>query len=251
MVDCAPGLIAAKPVKPCDGGVFGALDWLPKKERKRAHPGRARLAFCVRRPALSGVRHKPARKLGFMGRLQGGISPGAPCITAGKQPVSQLPPTRHKPAFFATTSIATKPVKPCDGGVFGALNSLLKRERKRAHPGRVCLALCACRPALSGVRHKPARKPGFMGRLQGKGAPHFARRALHHGGQAAGFATAARLPQASIFRYHFDSNKARQTVRWRRFSGRFGGLELAPEKRAAARGGAGWLSRCGLRFVAA
>ena len=50
-----------------------------------------------------------------------------------------------------------------------------------------------------------ACKPGFTGRLQGKGARHFARRALHRGGPAAGFATAARLPQASVSRYHFDS----------------------------------------------
>ena len=29
---------------------------------------------------------------------------------------------------FATSLIAAKPVKPCDGGVFGALNLLLKKE---------------------------------------------------------------------------------------------------------------------------
>ena len=36
------------------------------------------------------------------------------------------------------------------------------------------------------------------------------------------------------FRYKFDSSKARQTVRWRRFQG----LEFAPEKRAFRAGGA-------------
>ena len=29
---------------------------------------------------------------------------------------------------FATSLIATKPIKPCDGGVFGGLNSLSKKE---------------------------------------------------------------------------------------------------------------------------
>ena len=52
-----------------------------------------------------------------------------------------------------------------------------------------------------------------MGCLQGKGAQHFVRRVFHYGGPAARFAAAARLPQASVFRYHFDSNKACQTVR--------------------------------------
>ena len=32
----APALIAAKPVKPCDRGVFGALDWLLIQERQTA-----------------------------------------------------------------------------------------------------------------------------------------------------------------------------------------------------------------------
>ena len=38
-VDFATGLIAAKPVKPCDGGVFGAFYLLLKKERN-THAGR-------------------------------------------------------------------------------------------------------------------------------------------------------------------------------------------------------------------
>ena len=52
--------------------------------------------------------------------------------------------------------------------------------------------------------------------------------ALHHGSPAARFATTARPSQTSVFRYRFDSNEARQTVRWRRFRG----LEFAPDSRA-------------------
>ena len=42
--------------------------------------------------------------------------------------------------FFATALIAAKPVKPCDGGVFGALNLLLKKERNT--PNRAAPRLC-------------------------------------------------------------------------------------------------------------
>ena len=37
---------------------------------------------------------------------------------------------------FATGLIAAKPLKPCDGAVFGALNSLLKTERKKRNSKR-------------------------------------------------------------------------------------------------------------------
>ena len=85
---------------------------------------------------------------------------------------------------------------------------------------------CARRPALSGIRHeRRVRSPVSRAVCR---ATAFRPCALHHGGPAARFATAAYPPQASVFRYHFDSNKARQTVRW----GRFLGLEFAPEKRA-------------------
>ena len=41
----APGLIAAKLLKPCDGAVFGALDWLLKTERNTLHGSRVWLAL--------------------------------------------------------------------------------------------------------------------------------------------------------------------------------------------------------------
>ena len=95
--------------------------------RIRAAPA-LRFASAARLWAASGM--SAARKPGFTGRLQGGgISPGVPCITTAQQPVSQPPPARRKPAFFATTSIATKPVKPCDRGVLGALNLLPIQEQ--------------------------------------------------------------------------------------------------------------------------
>ena len=44
----APGLIAAKPVKPCDRAVFGALDLLLKNERRARNPqARKRRNGCV------------------------------------------------------------------------------------------------------------------------------------------------------------------------------------------------------------
>ena len=86
-----------------------------------------------------------------------------------------------------------------------------EKRAECAHPGRVYLAFYACRPALSGVRHERHPQHGFTGRLQGggisPGTPCIT------AAQQPVFATAARLPQASVFRYYFDSNKARQTVR--------------------------------------
>ena len=51
------------------------------------------------------------------------------------QPHTVLPPPmpRKTPPDFAPDSIATKPVKPCDGAVFGALNLLPKKEQKAPH----------------------------------------------------------------------------------------------------------------------
>ena len=111
----APDLIAAKPVKPCDRGVFWALDLLLKRDRKHTHSGRVCLALCVRCLA-SG--HECRSQPGFTGRLQGGrgILSSALFIAAACQPVFAA--ARCKPSFFAVTSIADKPVKPCGRGVF-------------------------------------------------------------------------------------------------------------------------------------
>ena len=50
---------------------------------------------------------------------------------------------------FALVLIATKPVKPCDGGVFGALNSLLISKRKAA--GQNAPGPCHARRAFSAL----------------------------------------------------------------------------------------------------
>ena len=47
--------------------------------------------------------------------------------------------------LFALGLIAEKPVKPCDGAVFGALDRLLKTERNTLHGSRVWLALLRLR----------------------------------------------------------------------------------------------------------
>ena len=162
----------------------------------------------------------PARAAGWARARS--ISPGAPFITAASQSATAA---RRKPAHFATTSIAAKPEKPCDGGVFRGLNSLPKREqntRIRASPGlRFVPAARIC--AASGHERRP--QPRLTRRWLGKGEQHFTRRAFHHGGQSK---RGSRQPQANAFRYHFDSGKARKTVR----QGRFRGLLFAPEKRA-------------------
>ena len=65
--------------------------------------------------------------------------------------------------YFATFLIAPKPVKPCDRAIFGALNSLSKREQNA--PGAGCLRL-AFSPSgrgferISETSPKPASQPG-------------------------------------------------------------------------------------------
>ena len=54
-----------------------------------------------------------------------------------------------------------------------------------------------------------ARKPGFTGRLQGKGGGISSGAPCITAASPPVSAAAARPPQASVFRYHFDSNKAR------------------------------------------
>ena len=58
-------------------------------------------------------------------RISGGGKPSAICPWAGL--LLSAAPRKPSPDF-ATGLIAAKPLKPCDGGVFGALNLLLKKE---------------------------------------------------------------------------------------------------------------------------
>ena len=162
----APGLIAAKPAKPCDGGVFGALNLLLISERASGRAGRVRS-----RPSQSRTRHKtqlesspkptptqlafgdlPIRFvcdlsaicLRFVCAMNRALPP--PQLWRGCRKLRFQNPFRAEPragsrprpppatiADFAPALIATKPVKPCDGGVFGALNSLLISERQAAN----------------------------------------------------------------------------------------------------------------------
>ena len=47
---------------------------------------------------------------------------------SASEPVSVAGLLRKSAAVFATDSVAAKPVKPCDGGVFQGLNLLSKKE---------------------------------------------------------------------------------------------------------------------------
>ena len=119
-------------------------------------------------------------------------------------PRRQQPGAAPSPAGivrFATDSIAAKPVKPCDGGVFRAFYLLLKKQRRARNPKappRLRFGLCHSGAAVG--------LPLLFGR--------------------AGFGSAALHPKAAccagykrFFRYCFNSGKAPETVRWRRFLG--------------------------------
>ena len=108
---------------------------------------------------------------------------------------------------FAIGLIAAKPVKPCDGGIFGALDSLLKTEHKKRNS----------------KQHRRDRLAAVAWlRLSGCTDWHW------RCGAIAEKLIAVRRVERRFFRSWFNSAKSRQTVRW----GRFWGLGFAPEKGA-------------------
>ena len=137
--------------------------------------------------------------------------------------------------FFATDSIATKPAKPCDGGVFGGFYLLLLLQRNRGcHPGVAVRTMKAgnavLRPHPSQsrtnqsdvLRQKAAEPRPFAAARAGPAFSPLAggictgsRNSLMNWPRTA-FATP--VPQKHLlFRYRFDSNQVPKTVRWRRF----------------------------------
>ena len=131
--DFAPALIAAKPGKPCDGGVFRAFCPLLKKEWKRADSPA---------PPFTGPRLR-AHGQPSIGPLPGFHGPDAVADLGaaarrpkdlklqGKSLCRCLSASFPRPSF-APGLIAAKPEKPCDGGVFGVFHLLLKKERNAA-----------------------------------------------------------------------------------------------------------------------
>ena len=160
-----------------------------------------------------------------------------------------LPPQRTKViTCFATRLIAAKSVKSCDGGVLGALDSLLKPEQNGALNGAAIQGLrtfatfkrfSGRKPGRAGFRKRPLRDPICAEsvpnlcricaepalnphRIRIKPAPVFRTR-LTPARKAVSLPSPLRNHRC--FRYWFDSSKARQTVRW----GRFRGLGFALE----------------------
>ena len=117
----APGSIAAKPQKPCDGGVFRALNLLLKKER--IAPALLRLRACR---TFSRPRPGSGMAAERMRWLRRGCRKTARRIARRVSALLSAPfPSPSPRLFSAPGSIAAKPQKPCDGGVFRALNLLL------------------------------------------------------------------------------------------------------------------------------
>ena len=131
----------------------------------------------------------------------------APCLSHAQNPQAhcQQSPAAAcalKPSpVFATALIATKPVKPCDGAVFGAFYLLLFLKRNLA-------ADCGLQ-ALSNPETSPLRQRGL------RPAPPCTRQApASHRRKPS--PQASRRPHAANhrrFRYRFDSGKAPETVR--------------------------------------
>ena len=111
----ATGLIAAKPEKPCDRGVFGAfylLLFLQQSRRSCAFRASRLTDFAARLQSLCFLEIWPKRLTQRFRRF-------FPMPFSAPQAI----------AYFAPVLIAAKPEKPCDGGVLGAFYLLLKTER--------------------------------------------------------------------------------------------------------------------------
>ena len=145
--------------------------------------------------------------------------------------------------YFALDLIAAKPVKLCDGGVFRALNSLLISERASSESGRFPPSLKPAKTtpenhhlsSLGLIRSCLRNEPGFAASQWQCGCrkPCFSKPVQHEGANR--FCRRPSPEKRRLFRSCFDSSKARQTVRWRRFRG----LEFAPDFKAAS----GWTER--------
>ena len=108
---------------------------------------------------------------------------------------------------FAIGLIEAKPVKSCDGGVFGALDSLLKTEHKKRN---------------SKQRRRDRLAAAAWLRLFGCTGWHW------RCGAIAEKLIAVWRAERCFFRSWFDSSKPPETVRWRCFRG----LGFAPENGA-------------------
>ena len=98
-------------------------------------------------------------KSGVWRKLAGLRGPLAVCALCGRPPPEAA-------FFFAIGLIAAKPVKPCDGGVFGALNSLLFLKQNGVHPAGASLQ--------KSRRHRPRaahQVQALPSPSAGKGAP--------------------------------------------------------------------------------
>ena len=134
-------MIAAKPLKPCDGGVFRGLFFAPVSGA--AVPLRAVDAPVAGQGKCCGPVSESA-----------GQTSGAWASAAFR---SRLHAGNHR--RFATSLIAAKPLKPCDGGVFGALNLLLISERARSgKAGWIPFSPSAARNRIREASPKPARR---------------------------------------------------------------------------------------------
>ena len=115
--------IAAKPVKPCDRGVSGVLNWRLKTEQNT--PGFEQAAPLRRDLRSPRLHHALRRNLNRRSKREQRLAASCSCRCLRPKAI----------ADFAIDLIAAKPVKPCDGGVFGAFYLLSKREWKAAPTG--------------------------------------------------------------------------------------------------------------------
>ena len=128
----ATALIAAKPLKPCDGGVFLGAKFALKKRVDYAWVWMGRMGRMGRMSwglgwAWAGFDRAMRPRKQPLRRFQAAANPSA----SRPAPFSATARTSKSNAYSATGLIAAKPLKPCDGGVFRGLNSLSKREWRR------------------------------------------------------------------------------------------------------------------------
>ena len=148
----APDLIASNPVKPCDGGIFRALNLLSKTEQNAARPGQSGGVLRCR----SGAGKLLRAYLQTHGAGSGIWREGWALAEVAKRVLKTAPGTF---AVFAPDLIAAKPVKPCDGGVFRGLNLLLLLQQNRGTARAGGQALGGGFQSLAAARSRRSRTP--------------------------------------------------------------------------------------------
>ena len=137
--DFATGLIAAKSINTCDGGVFRGGEFAPENGAfcvllRAASPLRRGLRAAIPQAArhLSVGTKSAARNATRNAAWNAAAGAAKNVLKAGRAPLSAALSALQARHDFATDSIAAKSINTCDGGVFRGAEFAPEKRAKRA-----------------------------------------------------------------------------------------------------------------------